>query len=249
MKLNRKAIRALPIILIFVSCAAVAQIPEIAASVAAPHTSQDVLASIALGKIFTYFMVMLGPIKLLGPFVKISNGMDASASRILALKGFGIACVSGVIAAVLGKNTLTSWGISLPALLLATGLVLLLVALKAVLSQYEQPSAGKRDTSQPAPKFLALSPLAFPNIITPYGVAALILIDAATPPDKSPAIFGVFLAIMVINLIAMFFARPILKYGADILTILGAVLGVLQVALAIQMLLLACRMLGIVPAG
>jgi multiple antibiotic resistance protein len=58
---------------------------------------------------------------------------------------------------------------------------------------------------------------------------------------------GVFLAVMIINLVGMIFARPILRYGAGVLQILGGVLGVLQVALAIQMLLLACRMLGALP--
>lgn len=220
----------------------------ITTSMPVPQLSQNALTTMSLGKMFTYFMVMLGPIKLLGPFVKISRGMDASASRMLAVKGFLIACLAGLIAAVLGKNTLANWGVSLPALLIAAGLVLLLVALKSVLSQYEQPPIPTTETLQPTARFLALSPLAFPNIITPYGIAALILLDAAAPPEQSLAIFGVFLAVMVMNLVAMFFAKPIIKYCTDILTILGAVLGVLQVALAIQMLLLAFRMLGIVPS-
>lgn len=223
--------------------AALAQTPEPTLTPSAPQTF---ISSISIGKIFTYFMVMLGPIKLLGPFVKISRGMDVTATRMLALKGFGIACFAGLLAAILGKNTLNSWGVSLPALLLAAGLVLLLVALKAVLAQYEPTAPIPADT-EPTVKHLALSPLAFPNIITPYGVAALILLDAAAPADKVPVIFGVFFAVMCLNLVAMLFARPILKYGADILTILGAVLGVLQVALAMQMLLLALRMLGFLP--
>ncbi len=244
MKPNRMLINIFTIALAAFALTAIAQ--EGISPVPAPQLPQNALTTMTLGKMFTYFMVMLGPIKLLGPFVKISRGMDAPASRMLAVKGFGIACLAGVIAAVLGKNILANWGVSLPALLLAAGLVLLLVALKSVLSQYEQPSAPTTETQPPA-RFLALSPLAFPNIITPYGIAALILLDAATPPEQTLSILGVFLAVMVLNLIAMFFAKPIIKYCADILTILGAVLGVLQVALAIQMLLLAFRMLGIVP--
>ncbi|CAG7856580.1 hypothetical protein MCAMS1_01118 [biofilm metagenome] len=230
------------VVLLILSPASLLALPDTTAPESAPP---NVLASISIGKIFTYFMVMLGPIKLLGPFVKISRGMDAPATRMLALKGFGIACFAGLVAAMVGKQILNSWGVSLPALLLAAGLVLLLVALKAVLAQYEPPAGLSAETDS-APKYLALSPLAFPNIITPYGIAALILLDAAVPAEQAPVIFGVFLAVMCINLVAMLFARTILKYGADVLTILGAVLGVLQVALAIQMLMLACRMLGII---
>jgi multiple antibiotic resistance protein len=86
--------------------------------------------------------------------------------------------------------------------------------------------------------------LAFPSIITPYGTAALIPMRAAAGGSRDHSILGIFLAVMVLNLVAMWFAPFILKYGAGLVQVLGAVLGVLQVALAIQMLLLAGRLLG-----
>jgi len=201
-----------------------------------------------LGKIFTYFMVMLGPIKLLAPFVKMTRGMDETGCRNLAFKAFGIACLGGLAAAYLGQNILKKWEVSLPALLLAAGLVLLLVALQATLSQYEAATRSA-DPTQNAPAEPRALSVAFPNIITPFGVAAFILLLAAADTSRDFSIFGVFLAVMVLNLLAMLFARPILKYGAGFLAILGAVLGVLQVALAIQMILLAGRMLGVLPSA
>src|SRR6185437_13319151 len=147
---------------------------------------------------------------------------------------------------------LTKWGISLGALLAAAGLVLLLTALQAVLHFWHAPEpAAPAETPQPAAasvKHLAFSPLAFPNIITPYGSAALILLASAGSNEMGVfRILAIFLAVMVLNLAAMWFARPIVKFGSGVLTILGAVLGVLQVALAVQMLLVAGRMLRIVP--
>ena len=174
--------------------------------------------------------------------------MDAPATRMLALKGFFFASLAGVAAATFGQNTLVKWDVGLPALLIAAGLVLLLVALKSVLSQYEQsPRVPPGDNPQPATTMLAISPLAFPTIITPYGIAAFILINAAVPPEQNIEIYKVFLEVMALNLVAMLFARPIIKYLSTVLTILGAVLGVLQVALAVQMLILAFRMLGFLP--
>lgn len=246
MKTNRVLLGGLVASLAVLAVEALAQ-----TAAQAPPAAQSALAAIPLGKIFTYFFVMLGPIKLLGPFVKISRGMDASASRSLAIKGFVIACAAGLAAATIGQNTLASWGVSLPALLIAAGLVLLLVALQAVLAHYEErPAAAAAAPTDPvttAPTFLALSPLAFPAIISPYGIAVLILLLAAAPTSQAYAIFGIFLAVMVIDLVAMFFARQILKYATGVLQVLGAVLGVLQVALAIEMFLLAAHMLGILP--
>jgi small neutral amino acid transporter SnatA (MarC family) len=53
----------------------------------------------------------------------------------------------------------------------------------------------------------------------------------------------VFLEVMVLNLVFMWLARPILKYGSGVLRLLGGVLGVLQVALAEQMFVAAGRLL------
>jgi multiple antibiotic resistance protein len=94
----------------------------------------------------------------------------------------------------------------------------------------------------------SLSPLAFPTIITPYGVAVLILLLAATDSSRKMAIFGVLLAVLVLDLAAMIFARKILgALGVTTLWILGAVLGVLQVALAIQLAIYGVRLIGAMP--
>lgn len=200
-------------------------------------------------KVFTYLFVMLGPIKLLAPFVRITNGMDTGASRRLALQGFGIACLAGVVAAFVGEKILVKWGISLPALLLAAGLVLLVIAMQSVLAQYDSSRTPGANQAPPpaAARGLAFSPLAFPSIVTPYGTAALILLVGASGEAQDLFILGMFLGIMLLNLVAMWFARPILKFGAGALQVLGAVLGVLQVALAIQMILVAARVLGVLP--
>jgi multiple antibiotic resistance protein len=244
-KINRITQRSLIYLLSTIAFAVCADDAATVSELAPQHPHYK-LSAMPLSQIFTYFMVMLGPIKILAPFAKISRGLDASAARILAVQGFFFACIAGIAAATLGQNTLTKWDVGLPALLIAAGLVLLLVALRSVLSQYEQsPRIPSGDNPQPAIKMLAISPLAFPTIITPYGIAAFILINAAVPPEQNFEIYKIFLEVMVLNLVAMLFARPIIKYLSTVLTILGAVLGVLQVALAVQMVLLAFRMLGI----
>jgi multiple antibiotic resistance protein len=227
------------------------------AQTSAPAPPAPQLRTLGPGELFTLFFVMLGPFKLLGPFVKMTRGMDEAACRRLAARGFGIACIAGLVAASIGRIILVNWGISLPALLAAAGLVLLLVALQAILSQYEATPTPPVDTSGPPPAErpqsanpapgLALS-LAFPHIITPYGAAALILLlTAASDPARHGTLLGLFLVVMVLDLVAMWFARPILRFGANVLAIVGSVLGVLQVALAIQLLMAAGRLMGILP--
>jgi multiple antibiotic resistance protein len=227
------------------------------AQTSAPATLAPRLRTLDPGELFTLFFVMLGPFKLLGPFVTMTRGMNEGACRRLAGQSILIACIEGLVTASIGRTILKNWGISVPALLAAAGLVLLLVALRAILSQYEAASAPPPETGGPPPAKpspggaaapgLALS-LAFPHIITPYGAAALTLLwTAASDAARHGSIVALFLAVMVLDLVAMWFARPIPKFGASVLAIAGSVLSVLQVALAIQLLMAAGRLMGVLP--
>lgn len=207
----------------------------------------DSETGLSLGMTFTAFMVMLGPMKLVGPFAALTSHMEEAAARKIALKAIGVACLAGLVAAVLGQKLLAAWGISNSALHFAGGIVLLLVALHKVLSVY--------DTTAVAPKpaavhpNLAFSPLAFPTILTPYGLGVFMLLLAMTSDaQREIQICALFLAVMVLNLAVMWFARPIIQRGGGALALLDAVLGILQVALAIQMILTELRVIGALPA-
>lgn len=199
--------------------------------------------TLTFGMVFTAFFVMLGPVKIIAPFAKLTAGMEEGAARRLALEATGIACAGGIVASIFGQRILASWDISLNALRLAAGLVLLLVALRATLDQYapprEAPTAEGRGN-------LAFSPLAFPIILTPYGLAILILILAVFGGlERDAAVFAIFLLVMLLDLAVMWFARAIVRRGGWILALFGAVLVVMQVALAVELMLDALRALGV----
>ena len=79
---------------------------------------------------------------------------------------------------------------------------------------------------------LAVSPLAFPTIVTPYGVAAVIVFMTLTPDFvRKVRFFAALLGLMLVNLLAMLFAKQVLKYAGMPMQLLGSVLGIIQVAL------------------
>jgi multiple antibiotic resistance protein len=90
--------------------------------------------------------------------------------------------------------------------------------------------------------------IAFPTIVTPYGIAVATIILATSPsPTYTVAVIAILPGVMVLNLLAMLFARQILRtIGPMPLQILGAVLSILQIALGVQLILWALAMLGIV---
>jgi multiple antibiotic resistance protein len=141
---------------------------------------------------------------------------------------------------LLGRALALSWNISLPALLISTGVIFFLVALQVVLEQYEPPKqvAASSLPSEPLPAALKVT---FPTVVTPYGIAALIaLLTATSQTVPESLIWGVLLGVMLLNLLAMLCAHAVM-HGVLLLgmRLLGAVLGVLQVALAVQIILLA----------
>lgn len=79
-----------------------------------------------------------------------------------------------------------------------------------------------------------MNPLAFPSIVTPYGIAALIVFLSISPDMNAKITIGVIvLGIMLINLVVMLLTKYIYKPIAVIFAILGVVLGVVQVALGL----------------
>ncbi len=89
--------------------------------------------------------------------------------------------------------------------------------------------------------------ITFPTVVTPYGIAALIVVlTNSRDAERTGAILAILLAVMVLNLLTMLYGRRIMG-GVTImvLQVIGAVLGVLQIAIAIDMILRALRELGV----
>lgn len=195
-------------------------------------------------ELFMIFFVMLGPLKVLGPFVQRTRGLDEATTRQIAWWTFVIASVAIVIGGLLGRSMLANWHVSIPALRLTGGIVFFLVALRQLLEQY-QPAPAVAPEPLPAHPFAAASHLVFPMVLTPYGVAAVIALLAASPDMTHTAtILGLVLMVMVLDLAAMWVARRLLVgFAIVVLQILGAVLAVLQVALSVQIIMDALRSL------
>lgn len=184
-------------------------------------------------EIFTFLFLMLGPFKILGPFAQMTEHASKKLANQIALQSTIFAIAGVLLAAILGENILDKFGIPVPILALTGGLILFLVALSNVLQQYT-PVPKTDDKTVPTIR-MALNPLAFPTIVTPYGIAAVIVFMTISPGLNEKLIIGaIVIGIMVINLIAMMLTRYIGKFLFLFLSILGSVLGVVQVALGLM---------------
>jgi multiple antibiotic resistance protein len=207
--------------------------------------------SLGLGKIFTFFFLTLGPKAVIAPFARCTAALDAKGRRHVALTAIGISLLAVLLAATIGVRVLNSWGISTGALLVAAGVILFLVALESIRSQYaEADDASSIPTARPAVQQLAFR-LAFPYVVSPYGVAVVILV-LTTRPESVPLlpILAMLGGIMVLNAVVMLNAQRIAAspYIGPIMAIIGSVLAVLQAALGVQAVLTGLRLAGVIPA-
>lgn len=195
-------------------------------------------------KIFVMLFLMLGPTKILAPFMAMTAGTDDAFRRTLARRAILFSAAALALAGLLGKKMLDNLSISLPVLTLAAGLILFLVALQTVLQQGTQSA---RSASREAPGLnLAYAPLAFPTIVTPYGIAAVIVFATLAQDDQSAglALAGVVLLILAMNWVAMIYVEPILKWAGPALQVFAVVVGVTQVALGLQLIVRSLVIIG-----
>ena len=117
--------------------------------------------------------------------------------------------------------------------------MLFLVALIAILQQFQPVNVHDEINELPTLK-MAMTPLAFPTIVTPYGIAILIVFLGLVPDSNRMPIFAMVFGIMLLNLVFMLATRlikqKIFQLIAITLQILASVLGIIQVALGLKII-------------
>jgi len=201
-------------------------------------------------EIFTLFFVTLGPLKTLAPFAQRTHDLDPAAMRRVATSAFAIATIAIVVGGLAGRALAANWHIEISGLMIAAGIIFLLVALNQLLAQYEPPQAAVAPPPLPPSPMGAALRLLFPVVLTPYGIAAVIVLLANShDEERTLMILALLVGVMILNLLAMLFARKILTgITMIVLQVLGAVLGVLQAALAVEFILAGLRGLGVLKA-
>ena len=196
-------------------------------------------------QILGLFIVTLGPLKMIAPFGRATSRLTPAELRRLAFQSVLIGTCAVVLGGGLGSLLASNWGVSTPVLTICTGLIFFLIALRAVLAQYDPAMpATLADDTVPSPFRIA-----FPMVVTPYGIAGVVALLSLFQDDvtRMLQVVAALMVVMAINLITMLYVRTILSpLPAALLQLLGAVLGVLQVALALRILLVGWRDLGLV---
>ena len=171
-------------------------------------------------------------------FAALTKRNTAHERFVFATRGVLIATGILLLFAVLGSPILDVFGITIPALRTAGGLLLFLIAIDMVFARHsggtgttdeEEVEARSRDD-------IAVFPLAMPLLAGPGAISAVILLTTGT--TSTAEFWAVLAAIVVILFLAwltLLVAIPIQRLlGVTGLAVVSRVIGILLAALAVQ---------------
>lgn len=208
---------------------------------------------LGLSQAFTLLFVVMGPpLKTPAVYYARMHAFDAATRRALAFKTFALATLAVLIGGFLGLALQHNWQISVPAMLIAGGLIFLMVSLRTVLEQYAAEPVAQPvpvGTVPAKPRLPTAFELAVPMIVTPYGLAGfIVLLSSSHSTQRTMGLVIVILLVLVLHLLAMLFAGPIMRgIGPVPFKLFGTIIGSLTVALSIQMIIYGGRMLLVLP--
>ena len=205
---------------------------------------------IALSTLITFYVIMLGPVKLILPFANATANADKSLKRKIAFEttlwGGGVA----VICLLLGDFVVEKFLLSKGTLMIA--LSFFLVTFAYSLAHVGDPAitADALPLPEKPTKELALFPLAFPGVIPPQGFALLVLSTQVeysnAQLERLPMLLLLTVIVMIANLVFMIGAGAILRVtGRVFWLLLVRFLAPLFVALAVHIFLLGLQERGV----
>lgn len=188
---------------------------------------------------FTTLFATVGPQDIAALFAALTPGHTAAKRRAIALKATLIAAGILFFFAFFGDALLGLFGITLPALRTAGGILLLLIAIDLV---FARSSGGTSTTSEENEEAvtrpdISVFPLATPLIAGPGSIGAVVLLIANTEGDRTQfaAVLAAIAAILLLTFLLMLIAVQLQKLlGVTGVHVVSRIVGVLLAALAVQ---------------
>jgi multiple antibiotic resistance protein len=185
-------------------------------------------------------------------FAALTKDNTPAERRIFATRGVLIALGILLCFAFLGNSILEVFGITIPALRTAGGILLLLIAIDMVFARHSGATSTTSEEENEARQSndISVFPLAMPLLSGPGAISAVILLT--TGADNRLAFWMVIAAIVAIMFAAwltLLVAIPIQRLlGITGLAVVTRVVGVLLAALAVQFIFDGVRTSGLLGA-
>ena len=186
----------------------------------------------------TTFFATIGPPDIALVFAALTKDATARERFIFATRGILIALAILLFFGWFGEAILKLFGITLPALRTAGGILLLLIAIDMVFARHTGGTGTTKEENAEAKKSddISIFPLATPLLAGPGAISAVILLT--TGAENQTHYWLVILAlvlIMFLTWLMLLLAIPIQRIlGVTGLAVVSRIVGILLASLAVQ---------------
>ena len=193
---------------------------------------------VLLTEVFVTLFVIMDPVGTIPVFLALTGGRSPSAMRRAAWQAVAVSFGVIVAFAFFGQQILDYLHISLPALQMAGGLLLLLIALELLTGKEQSISQGPGANVN-----VALVPLGTPMMAGPGAIVATMVFSDQV--DGLDTFAGVALGVFLVHVslwLSMRFSVPILKVIRESgVLLVSRIAGLLLSAIAVQLMADAIR--------
>ncbi len=192
---------------------------------------------------FATFFAVMGPIDSSVLLAALTPHATRSERRAIALKAAAIATVIVLLFALFGNAVLKQLGVTLPALQVAGGIILFVIAMEMTLSRHPSPfrlspkESEEAENKAEAHAEIAVFPMATPLLAGPGAMTSAIVLAANTngDPERLAAVVLAILAVMAVTLACLLLAQEMNHLiGVTARKVIVRVFGVLLSAIAVQ---------------
>lgn len=186
---------------------------------------------------FVTLFVIIDPVGIAPIFAALTEGSTPAHSRKMAIKGSLVAAIVLVVFALVGKPFLGVLGISIPALRVAGGLMLFVIAMEMVFEKRTERKQNTAERMDAHHEDISVFPVAIPLLAGPGAIASIMLLMSSSKGDvlDQVAVIVAMFLVLAINLVVFLFAGRLLQaLGQDINAVVTRVLGIILAALAAQ---------------
>jgi small neutral amino acid transporter SnatA (MarC family) len=196
---------------------------------------------------FLLLLIGIGPKIALVPFLEATNEMPEATKRRVLRKMLTTATTVAVLLLVLGGLLTRLLHFSPGALGVASGIILLIIAVTMVLGQRD-PNGGSHPAEAKDPMQTAVFPLAVPYLLNPAGIVALVTASAeASSLAVLAVVVGILAVILALDIAIFRWAVRVSNHlNASRMLVTEKVFGFLLAALAVQLALNGLSDVGVI---
>lgn len=185
-------------------------------------------------------------------FAALTKDNTPAERFAIATRGTIIATAILIFFGLLGDGILGVFGITIPALRTAGGILLLLIAIDMVFARHSGATGTttEEEVESRQREDISVFPLAMPLLSGPGAISAMVLLTTGAQSDLDYwLVFVALLIIMLAAWVTLLLAIPIQRLlGITGLAVVSRIIGILLAALAVQFLFDGVRASGLIGA-